>query len=32
MKDIFPGFLNFVEKIHYDDAMPSNHNICTVLI
>lgn len=28
MKDIFPGFLNFVEKIHYDEAMPANHNIC----
>jgi hypothetical protein len=28
MLDIFPGFLNFITKIYYDDEMPSNHNIC----
>ena len=28
MKDIFPGFLNFIKKIYYDDSMPSNQNMC----
>lgn len=28
MLDIFPGFINFITKIYYDDIMPSNHNMC----
>jgi hypothetical protein len=24
----FKGFLNFIEKVHFDDNMPENHNIC----
>jgi hypothetical protein len=24
----FPGFIKFIEKIHFDENMPSNHNIC----
>ena len=27
MTGFFPGFINFIKKIHYDDEMPSNHNI-----
>ena len=23
----FPGFIKFIEKIHFDDKMPENHNI-----
>jgi hypothetical protein len=28
MLDIFPGFINFITKIYYDENMPSNHNMC----
>ena len=28
MLDIFPGFVNFITKIYYDEQMPSNHNVC----
>jgi hypothetical protein len=24
----FPGFIKFIEKIHFDENMPANHNIC----
>ena len=24
----FPGFIKFIEKIHFDENMPENHNIC----
>jgi hypothetical protein len=24
----FKGFLNFIEKVHFDENMPENHNIC----
>ena len=24
----FKGFINFIEKVHFDDNMPENHNIC----
>ena len=24
----FKGFVNFIEKVHFDDNMPENHNIC----
>jgi uncharacterized protein YejL (UPF0352 family) len=24
----FKGFINFIEKVHFDDTMPANHNIC----
>ena len=24
----FKGFINFIEKVHFDDNVPENHNIC----
>jgi len=24
----FKGFINYIEKVHFDDNMPENHNIC----
>ena len=27
MSGFFPGFINFIEKIHFDINMPENHNI-----
>jgi hypothetical protein len=27
MSGFFPGFVNFIKKIHFDDGMPENHNI-----
>jgi len=24
----FPGFINFIEKVHFDENMPENNNIC----
>ena len=27
MSGFFPGFIKFIEKIHFDDKMPENHNI-----
>jgi hypothetical protein len=24
----FKGFIDFIEKVHFDDSMPENHNIC----
>ncbi len=24
----FPGFIGFIEKIHFDELTPENHNIC----
>jgi len=24
----FPGFINFIEKIHFDESAPQNHNLC----
>jgi hypothetical protein len=28
LSGFFPGFIKFIEKIHFDKEMPSNHNIC----
>ena len=28
MSSYFKGFLNFIERIHFDDNMPENQNIC----
>jgi hypothetical protein len=28
LSGFFKGFLDLIEKIHFDDNMPSNHNIC----
>jgi hypothetical protein len=27
LSGFFPGFVEYIKKIHYDDEMPSNHNI-----
>jgi hypothetical protein len=27
MTGFFPGFINFIKKIHFDNEMPENHNI-----
>ena len=24
----FPGFINFIEKVHFDENMPENNNLC----
>ena len=28
LSGFFPGFINFIEKVHFDDNVPENHNIC----
>ena len=28
LNGFFKGFLNFIEKIYFDDRVPENHNIC----
>lgn len=28
LNNYFPGFIKFIEKIHFDENMPSNHNLC----
>ena len=28
LNGFFPGFIKFIEKIHFDEQMPENHNIC----
>jgi hypothetical protein len=28
LSGFFPGFIQFIEKIHFDDNAPENHNIC----
>jgi hypothetical protein len=27
MKNVFPGFINFISSIHFNDLAPSNHNV-----
>jgi len=28
LNGFFPGFINFIEKIHFDETAPQNHNLC----
>jgi hypothetical protein len=28
LNGFFPGFVNFIEKIHFDETAPQNHNLC----
>jgi len=28
LSGLFPGFIKFIEKIHFDENAPENHNIC----
>ena len=28
LSGFFPGFIKFIEKVHFDDNVPENHNIC----
>ena len=28
LSGFFPSFIKFIEKIHFDNNMPSNHNLC----
>jgi hypothetical protein len=28
LNGFFKGFLNYIEKVHFDDNVPENHNIC----
>ena len=29
LSGLFPGFIGFIEKVHFDENAPENHNICT---
>jgi len=31
LSGLFPGFINFIEKVHFDENAPENHNICITL-
>jgi len=28
LSGLFPGFIRFIEKVHFDENAPENHNIC----
>ena len=28
LSGLFPGFIGFIEKVHFDENAPENHNIC----
>ena len=28
LSGLFPGFIKFIEKVHFDENAPENHNIC----
>ena len=28
LNSFFPGFIKYVEKVHFDESAPQNHNIC----